>query len=406
MNYGDNMLKVISLDEAKSIAASLPEEMKKTEYCGICDINGRTAAEDILSAETVPPFDRSTVDGFAVRARDTYGAGESIPAMLKITGSIDMGEETELSVSAGECAKILTGGMLPKGTDAAVMIEHTDVTPDGYCLCYSGVPPFENVTRAGDDTRPGEILIKRGTLMGPRHAGVLAAAGITSVPVAKRPVVSVISTGNELVDASSPQLPGKIRDVNTYLISSLCRTLGCETKHIGIVQDKTEKITRAVLDASENSDIVLISGGSSAGEKDESCKIISSLGEVFAHGIAVKPGKPTVIGKIGRTPVIGLPGHPAAAYFVACTLLRSMLPSMGTTPPEERKSYFPMAVNVSSNHGREEFLCVGTAEGEAVPHPAKSGIISMLSKSDGYIVIDRNREGIKKGETVEVRFFG
>lgn len=399
------MLKVVSLSDAVNTVSAISKKILKTEYVALEDALLRTAGTDIVAEEYVPSFDRSTVDGFAVNSRDTFGCTESMPSMLKVAGTVKMGEPADVVLKPGECVKTATGGMLPEGADAVVMVEYTSVTTDGYCLCYSPVSPLENVTKTGDDTSPGDVLVKKGGLIDVRRTGVLAAAGVDKVPVLKRPLVSVISTGDELTAVSAPQAPGKVRNVNSHLLEALCRKLGCDVKSYGIIPDDTELITGAVSGAAAQSDVVFISGGSSAGEKDETCNIISSLGSVLAHGIAVKPGKPTVLGKVGGTPVIGLPGHPAAAYFIADTLLRAMLPVMGVYVPPVKTATYPSSCNISSNHGREEFVCVGTGSGEAVPHFAKSGIISMLSKSDGYIVIPRNSEGVKKGEPVEVRFF-
>ena len=399
------MLNVISAEKARAVCATLPQKKLTTENISLCDCLGRTSAADISSAELVPPFDRSTVDGYAVCSRDTYGSSDSIPAMLNICGSITMGECTDLKINHGECVKIATGGMLPKNADSVVMLEYTSVTPDGFCLVYSPVAPFANITKAGDDTRPGDLIVAKNTRLGACQIGALAAAGKSEIQVVKKPLAGIISTGDELVPVNSSQTPGKIRDVNTSLLSALCSYLGCSVKAYGIIPDKKDFLKNIVKKAAAECDIVLISGGSSAGEKDETVNIISELGAVLAHGIACKPGKPTVIGSVNSVPVLGLPGHPAAAYFVANSLLRSLLPSVGITPPAVIKSDFPLSRNISSNNGREEYICVKIQDCEAVPYPAKSGIISVLSSADGYITIPASAEGAQKGETVTVNFF-
>ena len=290
--------------------------------------------------------------------------------------------------------------MLPRGADAAVMVEHTD-SDGGLCLVYKSVAPRENITRTGDDIAEGETVLEKGTVISPAHTGVLAALGITEVNVFKKPVIAVISTGDEIV-ADNPG-PGQIRDVNTFLLSAASEALGCDVIEYGAVSDKRQEIENAVKDCVNKADAVIISGGSSAGARDMTMDIIDSLGEAYFHGIAMKPGKPTIFGMVKGKPVFGLPGHPLAAYFVFRLIVGEYIRSILNVPPEKPAGSGILAENIPSNHGREEFLCVRLNEkNEIVPLHTKSGIISVLSKAQGFIRIPRNAEGLNKGTIMEI----
>ena len=264
---------------------------------------------------------------------------------------------------------------------------------------------FENVTKAGDDIKQGECIVDRLDYISPAVIGLLASAGIDKVTVRKKPVVGIISTGNEIVGPGEPLTPGKIREVNSRMISAFCRENGCETIMYGTVRDEYDVICDTVKKAVEECDAVVISGGSSAGAKDMTVKIIENMGSVFAHGLAMKPGKPTIIGEINGKPVFGLPGHPAACFFVMEIVIRPLIGMMTGRHIERAAEFFELGENVSSNHGREEYLCVKTDGSIAVPVYAKSGVMSVICRSDGYIKIDRNCEGLKKGEKVKVCLF-
>lgn len=395
------MLDVVSKDEAvkivKDVAAALSQEK---EYVSSSQALGRTLAEDIVSAENIPAFDRTTVDGFAVRAEDTFGAGASIPAQLEIVGEILMGEKPDITLRSGRCAKISTGGMLPEGADAAVMIERTD-NADGLCLVYQAVAPYENVTKAGDDISAGETALKKGTVITPAAIGVLCALGKDVIPVYRKPVLAVISTGDEVVNGSP--LTGQIRDVNTGLLSRAAEAAGCEAFAYGVVKDDREEIEKAIKECVAKADAVLISGGSSAGARDMTLQTIDTLGKACFHGIAMKPGKPTIFGVIDGKPVFGLPGHPLAAWFVFRLIVTEYIKEVLNQQEAKPLRRGTLAVNIPSNHGREEYLCVMMNENdEVVPLHTKSGIVSVLSKADGFIRIERNTEGLFKGTTVEI----
>ncbi len=393
------MLHVITKAQA---AACVREQLKqmapRTETVALRQALRRVLAQDIVAAEDIPPFDRTTVDGYAVVAADTFGAGASLPAELEIVGEIAMGEAPAFSLKRGQCAKIATGGMLPPGADAAVMVEHTDDL-GGVCLCYAGVSPGANVTKRGDDVTAGTVALQKGTVLGARELGVLAMLGVYDVPVFQKPAVAVISTGDELVTGTPKD--GQMRDVNSFLLSAALEDAGCSVRMYGAVKDQKQAITAALEDCLQTADMVLLSGGSSAGTRDMTVEILGEKGEVFFHGIAMKPGKPTIFGTAQGKPVFGLPGHPLAAYFVCRLIVFEALRALLCLPPEEPVGTAPLAVNLPSNHGREEYLCVQKQpDGSLRPLHTKSGVISVLTQADGFVCVPRDAEGFAAGTNV------
>lgn len=399
------MLNVITVSDAVKLIKENFSPLEEYETVTLDKALGRTVSEDIKSTEDVPCFDRSTMDGYAVFAADTYGAGESIPAFLLITGEVLMGENADFELKRGCCVKISTGGMLPRNADAVVPVENTEEDIDT-CLCFKTVSPFENVTRRGDDIKENEIIIKRNTRLNAAHIGLLASCGTSEIRVSKRARVGIISTGNEITALGEAPEPGKIREVNSHTLDALCNLYGCETKVYGTVRDEYSEILAAVKKSAAECDCVLISGGSSAGTKDMTVKVIDELGTVYAHGIAMKPGKPTIIGKIGNKAVFGLPGHPAACFFVTEVIVKELLNILNRKSETAVLKSCVLCENISSNHGREDYVCVKINGEEALPVYGKSGILSTLCEADGYIVIERNREGLVPGDCVEVHPFG
>ena len=394
------MLNVVTKDEAVEIVKSNSAAAPETEKVNIDDALFRILAEDVVSKEDIPSFDRSTVDGFAVKASDTFGAGNSIPSQLEIVGEILMGEKADFTLENGQCAKISTGGMLPKGADAAVMVEHTDCE-NSLCLVYKAVSPNENVTKKGDDISVGETALKKGTRITSAEIGVLSALGIYEVPVYKKPVIAVISTGDEITDGKPEN--GQIRDINTFLLSSAIKEYGCEVYKYGAVKDNKEDIKNALITCLDKADSVIISGGSSAGARDMTVDIIDEMGTAFFHGIAMKPGKPTIFGTVENKPVFGLPGHPLAAYFVFRLIVTEYIRKTLNLPVDKPIRQGVLKENIPSNHGREEYICIKQTENnEIVPVHTKSGIVSVLGEADGFIKITRNTEGLPKGTTAEI----
>lgn len=400
------MLNVVSLKEAIAITETEFSSCKiGTEKLSISDCLGRVLAKDIVSAENIPPFNRSTVDGYAVLSSDTFGASEGIPAMLLLAGEVLMGEEAKETVISGKCIKISTGGMLPEGADSVVMVEHTEQMIDGTCMIFKAVSPYQNVTKAGDDVKVGQTVITKGTRITSKHIGILCALGITEVECVKKMRVGIISSGDEIVPIEKSVPPGKIRDINSRFLASLMEENGYEAVEYGIVKDDFDVLNDVLQKATCECDAVLISGGSSAGSKDMTAAVIEKNGKVYFHGIAVKPGKPTIFGKVNGKAVFGLPGHPAAAYLIAKTVVMNML---GFCTDETGKALTITAEiteSISSNHGREEFVPVILKDTKAYPLFFKSGLVSLLSSADGYVVIPRNKEGLFQGEKVTVHLF-
>lgn len=398
------MLDVVSVERALEILSENFGEGILSEKVKTEDIMGRILSEDVYSRENIPAFHRSTVDGFAAVSRDTYGAGENMPAMLDIRGEILMGQKPPCGIGRGECMKISTGGMLPEGADCVIMSEYTDSAFDGMCLCLKAVSSGENVTKTGDDVKEGSVILKKGRRLSSADTGILAATGITEVKCAKKPLVGIISTGDEIIDYSESPSIGQIRDINSVLIASLLREKGCDTKNYGIIKDSKKELTQVFLRALSQCDTVLLSGGSSKGERDMTAEIISEAGELLFHGLAMKPGKPTILGICGKKAVFGLPGHPAAAYYVCHRLVLPFIKMLTGSGEKEKTVRLPLGTDIPSNHGREDVVSVKIADGKIYPVFGRSGLVSILSESDGYIIIERNREGAFLGEETEVCF--
>ena len=400
------MLNVVSLEEAIRITEKEFSFFKiESEKLEVSEALGRVLFADIISDENIPSFDRSTVDGYVVVSSDTFGAGESMPAMLNIKGEILMGEEANVLTRSGECIKISTGGMLPEGADAVVMVEYTEKMMDDTCLVYKAVSPFQNVTRAGDDVKKGSIVIKKGTVITSKHIGILCALGITEIECTRKIKVGIISSGDEIVPVEQSVPLGKIRDINSHFLSALMKENGCLTKEYGIVKDDFDKLYNTLQLACVECDIILISGGSSAGSKDMTASVIEKNGTLYFHGIAVKPGKPTIFGKVNNKAVFGLPGHPAAAYIIAQAVVMNLISYCRSENNSSITITAEITESVSSNHGREEFVPVILDNGKAQPLFFKSGLVSLLSSADGYVIVPRNKEGLLKNEKVTVHLF-
>ncbi len=400
------MLKVVSSEEATEIIKEKTSaNILKIETVPLSKSLHRITSEPVFSGENIPAFNRSTVDGYAVKAADTFGSSESLPSILNLKGEILMGEEAELSIESGECIKISTGGMLPEGADSVVMVENTEISFGGECLVMDAVSPFSNVNKIGDDIKIGEKAIEKGTLISSRHIGVLASIGKSEVSVFKKLRVAVISSGDEIVPVEKTPLLGQVRDINSHILASLIEENGCEPILYGVASDDLESFLALLKKANSECDIVLISGGSSAGTKDMTIKAIETSGEVFFHGIAIKPGKPTIFGLINSKPVFGLPGHPTAAYFTALRFVVPLIKRLYGSENEEKKAKAILSSNISSNHGREEIVPVKLKGNSAEPIFRKSGVVSVLSQADGYIVIDRNKEGVKENDEADINLF-
>lgn len=404
------MLECVTPETAlKMILAAKLKPFRGTRTVELCEAVGRIAAEDVLSGERVPAYDRSCVDGYALKASDTFGCSQPLPSMIKCIGEIEMGESAERVLNDGMCLKIPTGGRLPKNADCVVMLEYTETTKDGFCCVEKPCAPFENVVRAGDDIKAGQAVLYKNTVIEAKNIGILAALGICELKVRETFKVGVVSTGDELVPINGKPEGSQIRDVNSSLLSVLMSGPRIEVKTYPIVKDSFDLLREAAGNALKENDMLLLSGGSSVGEKDVVHAVLSELGEVVFHGVSMKPGKPTMFAVADKKPVFGLPGHPLAAYFSARLFALPLANKMLGITEKEKSVQRKALYNIPSNHGREEILPVvlqkGGKEEFFKPVFSKSGVISVLSTADGFIRIDGNAEGVQKGEKARVYLF-
>jgi molybdopterin molybdotransferase len=364
---------------------------------------GRILIAAVTADTDIPGFDRSVVDGYAVRAADTAGAGDAIPALLHCAGRIAMGRQDDSTViGPGTCTYIPTGGVLPEGADATVMVEYTEETGDTV-LVKKAVSHGENVLLFDEDFKKGETVFSAGRRISPQDAGVLAACGCAAVTVAKKPVVGIISTGNELVPVTVVPGPGQVRDANASMLAAYLTEYGCTPRLYGIIPDERQAFETVLAQAVIECDVVLLSGGSSKDDRDMTAAVIATMGEVLVHGIAIAPGKPTIIGRIANKPVFGLPGHPASAFVVLIAIVRPLLDRMlGILRPLQRTERATLAVNIPSQRGREEYVRVIVENGSAIPLFGKSGLLNTLIRSNGLVRIPAGAEGLEQGSTVEV----
>lgn len=385
------------------------------EEMDLAEAVGRVLARDIAAAEDVPSFPRASMDGYAVRAQDTFGATPGLPQHPKITGEVAMGEVPRQGVGLGEALRLPTGGMLPKGADAVVMVEFADEHPDQTLEVRKPVAPGENVLTPGEDVRRGEVLFPAGRRLLPQDIGLLAALGVITLKVFRQPQVAVISSGDEIVPVSEKPGPAQVRDANAYLTAAQVQSAGGVPTLWGIVPDRFEAMRDALAAALADADLVLISGGSSVGTRDLTLKAIQDLpgAEILVHGVAIRPGKPTILAAIGGQPLLGLPGHPASAAIVMHVLGRPLLHRLAgltdTSPPWGGTVTARLSRNLAGATGREDFVRVRLRREDdtlwADPLLGPSGLLSPLVKSDGLVMIPLEVEGLSRGEPVLVQLF-
>lgn len=406
------LFKTDSLWEAREkLSRNTKHVPMKTQEVPLDQALSRFCGEDVIASKPVPAFRRSTVDGYAVLAEDTYGAGESSPVFFRIAGKVRIEEQVLRPQNPGEAVQVQTGSMIPANATGVLMLEYAEEYAPGKLAGYRAVSVGENIVEAGEDVKAGTCVIPRGRRISAHQVGILAAMGRKSVKVFVPPAVTVISTGDELVDVGEELSGSQIWDINSYTLADSVRQQGMKVIRRLRILDDEQAILHAVREATVDSDIVLISGGSSKGDKDYTTGILEKVSHnVFTHGIAIKPGKPTVLAwdEERRTLLAGLPGHPMAAMMMLQLLILDWYyQRMGARTPLPWPAV--MGENVSSNQGRETCLLVELVMGDegyqAMPVYAKSGSISGLSRADGYILIKRSREGLKQGERVWVERF-
>jgi len=395
---------LISLEEAMDLAMAQAYPLPRTETVSLDEALSRVCAKDVVSPIQVPPFDRAAMDGYAVRAEDTFGAGKFDPKRLRVLETIHAGSVPQKDVEKGQCSEIATGVMMPSGADAVVMVEDTEREGEEV-LIYKPVHPGQNVSPAGEDIETGEIVVREGELITPSKLGAVAAIGLSTVEVYEKPRVAIFTTGEEIVPPGTELKPGQIYDVNSYTLSSVVKLNGGVPVILPKVGDSLEDLERA-LDEGKKFDLVVFSGGSSVGEKDLIIDAIQREGELLFHGVAVKPGKPTVLGRVGDAPVLGMPGYPTSCLSNALMILVPMIRKMAhLAPPAQQKIELPLSRRVVSTIGRTEFHTVRVINGEAVPAYKESGAITSMAHADGYIIIPSNVDLLEKGEKVEVILF-
>lgn len=400
------MLNVVTREEAVRIILEKIPEAADVETVGLPDALDKVVAEDILSPEDLPAYARSTVDGFAVRASDTYGCSEALPAMVTYAGKVLMGEDEKRVLPKASCMAVPTGGQVPEGADAVVMVEHSEDLGDEFRYMLKPVAPGENVNAKGDDIAIGGVAVPKGTMLEPRHTAVLAALGISELKVRKPLTVGILSTGDELVDYTETPKGTEIRNINSVTLAAAVEALGCQAKLYPIVPDEEAAPREAIDTVRKECDFLIISGGSSVGERDNVNRVLASFGEVYFHGVALKPGKPTMFAMLdGDVPAFGLPGHPAAAFYTFHLFAKPAILKRRGAIAVPRYVEAALSQKVPSNHGREEIIGVALENGKAVPLPAKSGVVSVLSRADGTITIPRDLEGLERGAKVKVLLF-
>ncbi len=402
------LFNVLAPPEAlRTLLEHLPAA-EQVEEVDTADALDRVLGRAVDSPADLPTFARSTMDGFAVRASDTFGASEGLPAYLRVVGEVLMGHPAETSLVTGDCARIATGGMLPPDADAIVMVEQTQEASDGTIEVLRSVAPGENVVQVGEDVRTGDAILPRGQQLRPQDLGGLVALGITRVCVARRLRVGIVSGGDELVDPSQEPGPGQIRDINSYTLAALVRRAGHLPCLAGILPDDYPALEAAARAALASNDVVILSAGSSVSTRDMTASVIQALGApgVLVHGVSLKPGKPTILAVCSEKPVFGLPGNPVSCMvtfdlFVAPTLAHLS----GAQQPPRRTVTARLARNIASATGREDYIQVRLEDGEAIPVFGKSNLIFTLIRADGMLKIPLDVGGLAAGAQVEVVLF-
>ncbi len=407
--------KLLTLDEAREVIRQyFSAKPSGVEEVSLLEAHDRVLAENVIAKLDIPPFDRSTVDGYAVRAEDTFGSEENRPLKLSVCGAVNAGEEPKISLSSSEAAEIVTGAPMPDGADAVIMLEYTERKSSDLYV-YGAVVKGENVMKAGSDIRKGETVLKAGKLLHSREIGLLAAIGLAKTKVYAPPRVAVLSTGAEIVEPGRRLEPGKIYDINAYTLCAGVQESGGKPIYMGVFPDSMAEMQRVLKMALASADMVVTSGGVSVGPKDVMTKTLGSLGKpgVIVCGIAIKPGKPATVASIEGKPLFSLPGHPTSALLVFHLLVRPIIEGMAG-----RKAKAPLRVSAFAGmrmfpaKGRRTFIMVKLKRGKsnrliADPVPTGlSGAIATMARADGFVETPENQQFIDADEEVTVQLFG
>jgi molybdenum cofactor synthesis domain-containing protein len=396
--------ETIPVEDAKALALEAATPIDRAERVSLREAAGRVLAASVVSPIDVPPFDRAAMDGYAVVAHDTFGASRDSAKVLHLVDTSYSGDAPTHRISNGETIEIATGAPLPDGADAVVMVEETEKTTEGVRI-FTPVYPGQHVGRRAADITKGQAVAAAGMALNAGRIGALAAVGTTAVDVFSRPKVAILSTGNEIVEPGHPLGPGQIYDINRFTLASVIETHGGTVSIGRTVPDTLADLVEAIRGAA-GADLIIFSGGSSVGERDLMIDALQQTGDVIFHGIAVKPGKPTILGRVNGKPVLGMPGNPTSCLSNAYLLVIPMLRRMARLPAyEARTMRVPLSRRVVSTTGRHQFYTVRLADGRAVPAFKGSGDITSMTDADGYIEIPAQTDIVEAGELVEVKLF-
>ena len=410
MSHG--FFTIISRTEFESLLKEFPPLENETVDLSLAA--GRVLAQDLVAGHDWPLMNRSCMDGFAVNARDIFGSSETNPGYLECTATLPIDVMPDITLVSGECARIATGGVLPDGADGVIMVEHTQEMDGTTIEMRKSVAPGENVMQRGEDAREGKEALTAGVVMRPQEIGLAAALGFEEILLAKQPRVGILSTGDELIEVGQTPKPGQVRDVNSHTIAALVEQAGGIPTRYGIIKDDLDSLSTALKKAIEENDLVLLSGGSSIGVRDLTVQAIESMDDasLLAHGVAISPGKPTILGKVGATPVLGLPGQVTSALVVMHVLILPLIrhlqgdaKSFDHTRRPVRKAI--LARNVPSKPGREDYVRIRWEERDGEPpqaHPVlgKSGLLRTIVIADGLSAIPAESEGLYEDDLIDV----
>jgi len=398
--------ETIPLDEALALILDAAPPIERTERIALGDAIGRVVARPPSAAMDVPPFDRAAMDGYAVRAEDTFGAGRYDAKVLRCVEKVYTGQVPSRAVAARECTEIATGAPMPDGADAVVMVEETErLAETGDVKIFTPVYPRQNVGRRAADIAAGQAVLQSGDVLTPSRIGALAAIGALGVDVFARPRIAILSTGHEIVEPGLALGPGQIYDINRFTLAAIISMHGGVPIVLPTAQDTLDALS-AALDAALAEDVLVFSGGSSVGERDLILDVVIKRGEVLFHGVAVKPGKPTVFGQVDGKPVLGMPGYPTSCLSNSYMLLIPMLRRMARLPPHQPQIVrATLARRIVSTTGRHQFYTVRIADGRAEPAFKASGDITSMAHADGYIEILPQVDIVEAGEIVDVKLF-
>ncbi len=406
---GTEFLKIREVAEVEKILHDLFQMLysaKKVENVPLDEAGTRVLAEDTFASIDLPPFNRASRDGYAVKAQDTFAATDEKPVILDLLETVEAGTVPKKKVITGQCTEISTGAPLPDGADGLVMVEFTEKI-DGKIHIYKRVHHGEFIAHKGTDIGKGDLLLPKGSVLSPDKIGVLSAMGLSEVAVIAKPHVAVISTGNELIESHDELKYGKIYDVNSQSIQSAVKSCGAVPVFGGIVKDNYDNLKTAIENGLQNADMVITSGGTSAGVGDVLRNVLDDMGEVLVHGISIKPGKPTLVANVQDKLVVGLPGYPVAALTIFQVFIEPLLRKMGGSEAslENATMQLPLAERFYSSKGRMQYALVKIIEGQAHAILKDSGAITALAEADGYIKVPKNVEIVQEGSTVEVTLF-